>query len=109
MMIKQQQLNIKKKDISKMKNSTNFLKSDNFAFAQYAQYKKSLKFGEIKLKLKEFHRSKQSMYLNQVQTNKIVISDEFKLDNCVKNFIRYRNGEIVKPLYIVLAQIYKIF
>ena len=49
------------------------------------------------------------MYLNQVQTNEIVISDEFKLDNCVKNFIRYRNGEIVKPLYIVLAQIYKIF
>ena len=44
----------------------------------------SLKFGEIKLKKKkEFHRSKQQVYLNQVEISKIVISDEFKLDDGV--------------------------
>ena len=81
-----------------MKNSTIFLKPDNFVFAQY---KKNLKFGKIKLKLKEFHRSKQPIYLNQVETNKTVNSDEFKLDDNAKNFIGYRNGEIVKPLCII--------
>ena len=56
------------------------------------------------LNKKEFHRSKQAIYLNQVETNKIVISDEFKLDDGVKNFIGYKNGEIVRPLCIILPQ-----
>ena len=44
----------------------------------------SLKFGEIELKKKKgFHRSKQPIYLNQVEISKIVISDEFKLDDGV--------------------------
>ena len=66
-----------KKERYKLNKKINeFFKSDNFVFAQY---KKSLKFGEIKLKLKEFQRSKQPIYLNQAETNKIVISNEFKL------------------------------
>ena len=60
----------------------------------------SLKFGEIKLNKKEFHKSKQSIYLNQVEISRITISDEFKLDDGVINFIGYKNGETVKPLYI---------
>ena len=64
----------------------------------------SLKFGEIKFNKKEFHRSKQPIYLNQVEISKIVISDEFKLDDGVKNFIGYKNGETVKPLCIILPQ-----
>ena len=43
----------------------------------------SLKFGEIELKKKGFHRSKQPIYLDQVEISKIVISDEFKLDDGV--------------------------
>ena len=61
----------------------------------------SLTFGEIKLNEKEFHRSKQPIYLNQAEIGKIVISDEFKLDDSVKNFIGYKNGETVEPLYII--------
>ena len=64
----------------------------------------NLKFGKVTLNKKEFHRSKQAIYLNQVETNKIVISDEFKLDDGVKNFIGYKNGEIVRPLCIILPQ-----
>ena len=41
----------------------------------------SPKFGEMKLNKKEFHRSKQPIYLNQIEISKIVISDEFKLDD----------------------------
>ena len=61
----------------------------------------SLTFGEIKRNKKEFHRSKQPIYLNQAEIGKIVISDEFKLDDSVKNFIGYKNGETVEPLYII--------
>ena len=65
----------------------------------------SLKFGEIKIKPKnEFHRSKQPIYLNQVETSKTFISDKFKLEDCVKNFIWYENGESVKPLCVILPQ-----
>ena len=64
----------------------------------------SIKSGELKLNKKEFHRSKQPIYLNQVEISKIVISDEFKLDDGVKNFIGYKNGETVKPLCIILPQ-----
>ena len=46
----------------------------------------------------------KKIYLNQVEISKIVISDEFKLDDGVKNFIGYENGETVKPLCIVLPQ-----
>ena len=51
----------------------------------------SLKFC-IKLNQKELHRWKQLIYLNQVKISKIVISDEFKLDDGVKIFIGYKNG-----------------
>ena len=46
----------------------------------------------------------KKIYLNQVEISKIVISDEFKLDDGVKNFIGYKNGETVKPLCIILPQ-----
>ena len=58
----------------------------------------SLKFGKIKLNKKEFHRSKQPIYLIEVEISKIVISDTFKLDDGVNNFIEYKNGETAKPL-----------
>ena len=59
---------------------------------------------KLNLKKKEFHRSKQQVYLNQVEISKIVISDEFKLDDGVNNFIRYKNDETDKLLCIILPQ-----
>ena len=52
----------------------------------------SLKIGENKVNKKEFYRSKQPIYLNQVEITKTINSDEFKLDDDVKNFIGYKNG-----------------
>ena len=39
---------------------------------------KTLKFNIIKIKQKEFHKSKQVIDLDSVITDKIVVSDKFK-------------------------------
>ena len=41
----------------------------------------SLKFNEIKIDKKEFHKSKQPIDLNFIDTSKIVISDTLKYTN----------------------------
>ena len=67
---------------------------------------KTLKFDNIRLNKKEFHKSKQPIHLVLVNVDQIVISDKFKhSDNGFKYFIGYKEGEIVKPLCIILSQI----
>ena len=66
---------------------------------------KTLKFKNIKVNKKEFHRSKQTIDLDSVDTGKIVISDRFKhSEEGSKYFIGYQEDEIVKPLCIMLRQ-----
>ena len=61
----------------------------------------TLKFNNIKLNKKEFHKSKQPIEL--VIVDQIVISDKFKhSDKGFKHFIGYQEGEFVKPLCIIL-------
>ena len=66
---------------------------------------KTLKFDNIVVNKKEFHKSKQPINLDLVNVDQIVISDKFKhSDDGFKYFIGYREGEIVKPLCIILPQ-----
>ena len=66
---------------------------------------KILKCNNIRLNKKEFHKSKQAIDLTSVNVDQIVISDKFShSDNGFKYFIGYQEGEIVKPLYIILPQ-----
>ena len=66
---------------------------------------KTLKFDNIRVNLKEFHKSKQTIDLNLVNLDQIVISDKFKFnDNSFKYFIGCKKDEIVKPLGIILSQ-----
>ena len=66
---------------------------------------KTLKFNNIRLNKKEFHRSKEPINLSSVSVDQIVVSDKFKYNNeGFKYFIGYQKGEIVKPLYIILPQ-----
>ena len=59
---------------------------------------KTLKFNSIKVNKKEFHKSKQAIELDSVDTGKIV-SDRFKhSEESFKYFIGYQEDEIVKPL-----------
>ena len=66
---------------------------------------KALKFENTRLNKKEFHKSKQPINLDLVNVDQIVISDKFKhSDDGFKYFIGYKEGEIVKPLCIILPQ-----
>ena len=66
---------------------------------------KTLKFNNIKVNKKEFHKSKQAIDLDSVTVNQIVVSDKFKhSEEGYKYFIGYQEGEIVRPLCIILPQ-----
>ena len=66
---------------------------------------KTLKFNNIKVNKKEFHKSKQAIDLDSVIVDQIVVSDKFKhSEEGYKYFIGYQEGEIVKPLCIILPQ-----
>ena len=66
---------------------------------------KTLKFDNIRVNKKEFHKSKQPINLDLINVDQIVVPDKFKhSDDGFKNFIGYKEGEIVKLLCIVLPQ-----
>ena len=66
---------------------------------------KTLKFDNIRVNKKEFHKSKQPIDLNLINADQKVVSDKFKhSDDGFKYFIGYKEGEIVKPLCIILPQ-----
>ena len=66
---------------------------------------KTLKFNNIILNKKEFHKSKQPIDLKSVSVDQIVVSDRFKhSDEDFKYIIGYPEDEIVKPLCIILPQ-----
>ena len=66
---------------------------------------KTLKFDNIVVDKKEFHKSKQPIDLNLVNVDQILISDKFKhTDDGFKYFIGYKEDRIVKPLCIILPQ-----
>ena len=66
---------------------------------------KTLKFNNIKVNKKEFHKFKQPIDLDLVIVSQIVVSDRFRhSDEGFKYFIDYQDNEIVKPLCITLPQ-----
>ena len=67
----------------------------------------TLKFDNIKVNKKEIHKSKQPIDLMSVNVDQIVVSDKFKHNKeGFKYFIGYQKNEIVKPLCIILPQMY---
>ena len=65
---------------------------------------KTLKFDNIRVNKKEFHKSKQPINLDLVNVDQIVVSDKFRHDDDFKYFTGYKEGEIVKPVCIILPQ-----
>ena len=75
--------------------------------SQYKNEKseKTLKFDNIRLNKKEFHKSRQSINLDVVNVDQIAVSDKFKHNgDGFRDFICYKKGEIVKPLCIISPQ-----
>ena len=65
----------------------------------------TLKFNNIRVNKKEFHKSKQPIDLMSVNVDQIVVSEKFKhSDEGFKYFIGYQEGKIVKPLCTILLQ-----
>ena len=65
----------------------------------------TLKFDNVRVNKKEFHKSKQPIDLMSVNVDQIVVSDKFKhSDEGYKYFIGYQEDENVKPLCIILPQ-----
>ena len=66
---------------------------------------KALKFNNIKVNKKEFHKSKQAIDLDSVTVDKIVASDKFRLsEEGYKYYTGYKEDEIIRPLCIILPQ-----
>ena len=66
---------------------------------------KTLKFNNIRVNKKEFHKSKQPIDLGLINVDQIVASDKFKNGgDGFKHFTGYEEGEIFKPLCIILSQ-----
>ena len=66
---------------------------------------KTLKFDNIGVNKKKFNKSKQTIDLDLLNADQIVVSEKFKhSDDGFKYFIGYKEGEIVKPLCIILPQ-----
>ena len=69
---------------------------NKFCFAKYKNEWKDIK---TEINKKQFHKSKQPINLNLVDTSKIIISDKFNHnDDGFKYFIGYKEDDIVKPL-----------
>ena len=67
---------------------------------------KTLKFDNISVNKKEFHKSKQPIDLDVVNVDQIVVSDKFKnSDDGLRHVIGYKEGKTVKPLCIILTLI----
>ena len=66
---------------------------------------KTLKFDNIEINKKEFHKSKQSIDLNLVNVDQMLISDKFKHSHDgFKYFIGHKEDGIVRPLSIILPR-----
>ena len=79
---------------------------NNFCFfLNIKMSEKALKFNNILLNKKKFHRSKEPIDLLSVDLDQIVVSHKFKHNGeRFKYFIGYLKGEIVKLLCIFLPQ-----
>ena len=71
---------------------------------------KTIKFNNIRLNKKEFHKSKEPIDLMSLNVDQIVISDKFKHNiKGFKYFIGYQEGGIVNHYALFyLKMVYKI-
>ena len=67
--------------------------------------KNTLQFDNIEDNKKEIDASKQTVALNLVNVNQILITDKFERnDKGFKYFIGYKDDNIIRPLCIILPQ-----
>ena len=66
---------------------------------------KKIKFGDKEINKKEFYSSKQAISLDSVDLDKIVVSNEYKINNITyKHICGYLNNDTIQPLRVILPQ-----
>ena len=70
---------------------------------------KSINFDDKKINKSSFYKNKKLFSLNGIDVNKILVSKKKKkpygTKNSLKYFIGYNDGDIIRPLCIVLPQV----
>ena len=65
----------------------------------------SITFGEKEVNKKDFYSFKSAILLNDVDVSKIVVSSKGKINDITcKFFFGYVNGDVIKPLCVILPQ-----
>ena len=64
-----------------------------------------IKFRDINIDKKEFYLSKHTLFLNDVDLDKIVVSSKWKInDTTCKYYVRYNSGDLIRPLCVIMPQ-----
>ena len=62
-------------------------------------------FEDKEVDKKEFYSSKEAIFLDSVDLNKIVVSSKCKInDTTYKYFCGYLNNDVIQPLCVILPQ-----
>ena len=66
---------------------------------------RKIKFGNKEVNKREFYSSKQTISLDSVDLNKIVVSNKWKInDTTYKHICGYLNNDTIQPLRVILPQ-----
>ena len=67
---------------------------------------KSIKFDDKKINKSSFYKNKKLFSLNDIDINKILVSkkESYGTKNSLRYFIGYNDGDIIRPLCIILPQ-----
>ena len=68
---------------------------------------KSINFDDEKINKSNFYKNKKLFDLNDIEFNKILVSkkESYGTKNSLKYFIGYNDGDVIRPLCIILSQI----
>ena len=68
---------------------------------------KSINFDDKKINKNNFHKNKKLFSLNHIDVNKILVSkrESYGTKNSLKYFIGYNDGDVIRPLCIILPQV----
>ena len=67
---------------------------------------KSINFDDKKINKTSFYKNKKLFSLNDIDVNKILVSkkESYGTKNSLKYFIGYNDGDVIRPLCILLPQ-----
>ena len=66
---------------------------------------RKIKFGDKEIDQKEFYLSKQAILLDSIDLNKIVVSNQSKINDTTNKYLRgYLNNDTIQPLCVILPQ-----